>query len=91
MNINNISNLNTNINKLANREALMAILLAILYALWWAFSAYFPTAIGSSLPTLYFGLPLWFLLSCIIGPLLFMLLGVVMVLFFFKDISIETP
>lgn len=66
----------------SNREALYALGLAGLYALvWWG---------GSLLEgkgTL-FGMPLWFAVSCVFGPLLFCLLPPVMIKLFYRDIDL---
>lgn len=76
----------------ANKEAILAILLSLGYFVWWYLSAYGITpeqVTPESLPTLYFGLPLWFLLSCIIGPIIFSILCFLMVKLFYKDISLD--
>nr|WP_086938100.1 YhdT family protein [Thaumasiovibrio occultus] len=77
----------------ASREALWAIGLAVAYFLWWYCSAYGLAPETDALPTLYFGLPLWFLLACVIGPLLFTVLCAVMVKLVYHDmpLDIEAP
>ena len=77
--------------KQANKEAKWALVLTAAYFAWWYISAY---GLGSpaqdlSMPQLYFGFPLWFLLSCIIGPIVFTLLCALMVKFCYRDISLE--
>ncbi len=76
----------------AHREALVAIILALGYFAWWYTSAYgFSAPVqDTSMPELYFGMPLWFLLSCVIGPLLFTLLCALMVKIFFRDIPLDS-
>ncbi|NAW69300.1 DUF997 family protein [Vibrio sp. V27_P1S3P104] len=75
----------------AHREALTAIVLALCYLLWWYISAYGFSAPqqDTTMPTLYWGLPLWFLLSCIIGPILFTVLCAAMVKIFYRDIPLD--
>ncbi|GAA03117.1 YhdT family protein [Photobacterium leiognathi] len=75
----------------AHKEAYWAIALALAYFLWWYVSAYgLAPAIGDlSMPTLYFGLPLWFLLSCIVGPILFTVLCGVMVKVVYRDLPLD--
>ncbi len=75
----------------AHKESLWAVGLSIAYFVWWYISAYgfAPADIHQKQPELYFGFPLWFLLSCIIGPLLFTILCICMVKFVYKDMSLE--
>ena len=75
----------------AHKEAKWAIALALAYFAWWYGFAYglAPEGIEQTPPTLYFGLPLWFLLSCVIGPLLFTLLCALMVKFLYKDMPLN--
>lgn len=75
----------------AHKEAKWAIALALAYFAWWYGFAYglAPEGIEQALPTLYFGLPLWFLLACVIGPLLFTLLCALMVKYLFKDMPLD--
>ncbi|PXA72968.1 MULTISPECIES: YhdT family protein [Vibrio] len=74
-----------------HREALAALLLALSYFIWWYITAYGFSAPFDDLelPPLYFGMPLWFLLSCLVGPLIFTLLCALMVKFIYRDISLE--
>ena len=76
----------------ANKEANWSILLSLAYFAWWYVSAYgFSPDLSDvdTLPKLYFGLPLWFLLACIIGPIIFTLLCALMVKLFFRDIPLD--
>lgn len=76
----------------AHKEAKWAIGLALAYMAWWAISAYGlapnPDQI-SAMPTLYFGFPLWFLMACVIGPIVFTLLCAAMVKWIYRDMSLE--
>ncbi len=82
----------TDIDKQTRREALLSCLLAILYFIWWYGFAYglAPAPGDTVFPELLFGLPIWFFMSCIVGPLLFTLLCFIMVRCFFKNIPFET-
>ncbi len=75
----------------AHREALWAIALALGYFTWWYLSAYQFSAPmeDTRMPTLYFGMPLWFLLSCVIGPILFTVLCALMVKYLYRDIPLD--
>ena len=75
----------------AHREARWAIGLTIAYFLCWYLSAYgVAPAKGSVEPlSLVMGLPLWFLLSCIVGPCLFIVLCAAMVRYVFKDMPLD--
>ncbi len=77
--------------KQAHREAIWAVGLALGYFVWWYVSAYgFSSNTDiETLPPLYWGMPLWFLLSCIIGPIVFTILCALMVKFVFKDIPLD--
>jgi len=70
--------------KQANKEALWALALTILYVICWLMSAYLP----GNQPFL-FGLPCWFVLSCLLTPTLFIGLCIVMIKRFFKEISLD--
>ncbi len=75
----------------ARREALWAIGLALGYFVWWYCSAYqFSAPIEDTrMPTLYWGMPLWFLLSCVVGPILFTVLCAVMVKVCYQDLPLD--
>lgn len=76
----------TNIVSIARREAVLSVGLALLYMLGWWLSAYRVS------PELTFGgWPLWFLLSCLFNPLLFVGLCVVMVRYCFKTVVLDSP
>lgn len=70
---------------LARREAALCLLLTLLYFLAWYGSAYF---IPEDLEL--WEMPLWFLLSCILMPLLFIGLCALMVDRLFVDIPLDT-
>ena len=75
--------------KQANREALWAVGLAVLNFLWWYTTAY---GFGSMPPENYtyvLGLPLWFMLSCVGGLVLFSLFSWLMVRLFFQEMPLD--
>ncbi|WAT00330.1 YhdT family protein [Rouxiella chamberiensis] len=68
----------------ANREARWAFGLTIAYLLAWSLAAYLPNdAQGIT------GLPHWFEMSCLLVPLVFVLLSWVMVRVIYRDIPLE--
>lgn len=77
----------------ADKEAKWAFLLTIAYFIWWYSTAYGLApkinADVSALPDLYFGLPLWFLLSCILGPIVFTVLCALMVKYLYQDMDLD--
>ncbi|WP_261857544.1 YhdT family protein [Photobacterium sanguinicancri] len=75
----------------AHREAKWAVGLALAYFLWWYVSAYAftPAITDTSMPELYFGFPLWFLLACILGPIIFTALCGLMVKYIYQDMSLD--
>ncbi|MGX9134596.1 YhdT family protein [Rummeliibacillus sp. JY-2-4R] len=74
---------------IAHREALIGIALVIVnFAIWFGF-AY---GLGSGDPKNYtyvFGFPAWFFYSCIAGTIFMILLIMVIIKFFFKDVSFD--
>lgn len=68
----------------ARREALLSLGLAVLYMLGWWLSAY---AVPANL--MWHGWPLWFVLSCVFNPLLFIGLCAVMVRRYFKNLPLD--
>jgi len=76
----------TNIVSIARREAALSVALAVLYMGGWWLSAY---AVPPSL--MLAGWPLWFVLSCLFNPLLFVVLCVLMVRYSFKTVALEGP
>lgn len=76
--------------KQANREAVLAVGLAVLNFLWWFSTAY---GFGSKSPENYIyvlGLPLWFMLSCVGGVVLFSFFSWLMVRLFFREMSLDS-
>ncbi|MBO2536164.1 YhdT family protein [Rummeliibacillus suwonensis] len=76
--------------KIAHREALIGIALVIInFAIWFGF-AY---GLGSGDPKKYsyvFGFPAWFFYSCIAGTIFMIILIIIVIKFFFKDVSFDT-
>ncbi|MEG3132825.1 YhdT family protein [Rouxiella sp. T17] len=68
----------------ANREARWAFGLTVAYLVAWSLAAYLPNdAQGIT------GLPHWFEMSCLLVPLIFVLLSWVMVRVIYRDIPLE--
>ncbi len=68
----------------AHREARWAVALTLFYLLGWCACAYLPgNAAGVT------GLPLWFELSCLMLPVLFVALCIFMVRFLFKELPLD--
>lgn len=68
----------------AAREARWALGLSILYVIGWCVCAYLPK--GSAGPL---GFPLWFELSCIYLPILFIVLAYWVIRIIYQDISLD--
>lgn len=81
----------------AHKEAKWALELALAYFIWWYGSAYLfaPGPAQIALPKLYWGLPLWFVLACIVGPVIFTLLCALMVKYLYQEMPLtvdeDTP
>ncbi|MGO4999360.1 YhdT family protein [Oceanisphaera sp. W20_SRM_FM3] len=69
---------------IAHREAALSVSLALLYMLGWWLSAYAVPA-----TTMWHGWPLWFLLSCVFNPLLFIGLCAIMIKRYFKNLPLD--
>ena len=70
----------------AHKEALWAVALTVLYLLGWVITAYLSdNGIGIM------GLPHWFELSCILLPVVFIMLCWGMVKFLFRNIPLDGP
>lgn len=70
--------------KQAAKEARWALGLSILYVIGWCLCAYLPK--GTLGPI---GFPLWFELSCIYLPILFIVVGYWIIKIVYHDISLE--
>ncbi|STZ55824.1 Predicted membrane protein [Moraxella lacunata] len=68
-----------------NREAKWSIYLTLLYMAGWVIFAYFmPTGTGV------LGLPLWFELSCVFLPLIFILISMAVLKVVYKEMDLDT-
>ncbi len=78
-------------NRQIRREALLSLGLYLAFFVWWYVTGYGIAETGTPETYTYlFGLPLWFLLSCIVGYLLFCVATIFTVRRFFKDIDLGT-
>lgn len=71
------------------KESLVTIILYLIYFLWWYLTAY---GLGDKDPREYtylFGLPMWFVVSCIGGFLLITTLVYFSVKYIFKEVDFE--
>lgn len=75
--------------KIANREAFIGVALVIINFIWWYGFAY---GLGSKQPEEYnyvFGFPAWFFYSCVIGFIVMVVLVIIVVKFFLKEVPFE--
>ncbi|WP_234418461.1 YhdT family protein [Dongshaea marina] len=68
---------------IARREAIWSLVLALLYFICWTLSAYLIPASYSL-----WGLPLWFVTSCMLFPLGFMVLVTLMARLLFTELEL---
>lgn len=68
----------------AKKEALWALFLTILYVIGWCLCAYLPKETPGPI-----GFPLWFELSCIYLPLLFMVVAYWVIKIVYQDIPLD--
>lgn len=71
---------------IARREALLSVGLAMLYMLGWYGCAYLVPA-----DMTWHGWPVWFVLSCVFNPLLFVGLCALMIKRYFKVVALDVP
>lgn len=70
--------------KQAAKEARWTVMVSVLYVIGWCLCAYLPKATLGSM-----GFPLWFELSCIYLPILFIVVGYWVIKIVYQDISLE--
>ncbi|MEG2935881.1 MAG: YhdT family protein [Clostridium sp.] len=77
-------------NKQINKEAIISIIVYILYFIWWYVTGF---GLGSREPESYkyiMGLPVWFILSSFVGPILLIIAVIFTVKYFFVDFDLES-
>lgn len=75
--------------KIAHKEAKIGIGLVLFNFIWWFGFAY---GLGSGDPESYnyiLGMPEWFFYSCVLGFVIMIVLVIICVKFFFKEVSFE--
>ena len=75
--------------KIANREALIGVGLVIFNFIWWFGFAYGLGSAPVEEYTYVFGMPAWFFYSCVLGFFVMVILVIIMVKGFFKDVDFE--
>ncbi|RNA66865.1 YhdT family protein [Alteribacter keqinensis] len=75
--------------KIANREALIGVALVVINFVWWFGFAYGLGSAPVEEYTFIFGMPAWFVFSCIGGFLLMVALVIFVLKVFFKDVSFD--
>ena len=79
-----MSNTPSSTTRQLRREAKWSLYLTLLYLVGWVVFAYFvPTKTG------FLGLPLWFELSCIVLPILFILIGMADLKLINKEVDLD--
>lgn len=67
-----------------HKEAKWALFLVFFYMVGWVLTAYLPSNTPGVL-----GFPLWFELSCILLPIIFVIVTAIVIKLFYKDINLE--
>ncbi|MCM3490110.1 YhdT family protein [Alkalihalophilus marmarensis] len=75
--------------KITHREALIGLILVIINFAWWYGFAYGLGSKPVSEYTYIFGLPAWFFYSCVVGFLVMVVLVIIAVKGFFKEVPFE--
>jgi uncharacterized membrane protein YhdT len=76
-------------NRQINKEAIISIILYILYFVWWYVTGF---GLGSRDPSSYkyvMGLPLWFVLSSFVGPIILIVAVIFTVKYLFVNVDLE--
>jgi len=77
-------------NKQINKEAIISIVVYILYFIWWYVTGF---GLGNRDPESYkyiMGLPVWFVLSSFVGPILLIIAVIFTVKYLFVDFDLES-
>lgn len=77
-------------NRQINKEVIITIGLYLAYFVWWYVTGF---VMGEQDPSTYkfiLGLPVWFILNSIIGPIIFIVAVIFTVKFFFKNFTLES-
>lgn len=75
--------------KIAHREAWIGVGLAVIHFLWWFGFAYGMGKGKVENYTYILGLPKWFFYSCILGFFVIVVLVIIAMKFFFKEVPFE--
>jgi uncharacterized membrane protein YhdT len=80
---------NEEIRKQLKKETIITIVLYLIYFTWWYVTAYGLGSVSPEKYTYMFGLPLWFVVSCVGGFILITTLVFFSVKYLFKDIDFD--
>lgn len=76
-------------NKQINKEVIISVVLYLIYFIWWYVTG---IVIGDKDPATYtyvMGLPVWFILNSIVGPVLFITAIIFSIKCFFVEVELE--
>lgn len=76
-------------NKQINKEVIISVILYLIYFIWWYVTG---IVIGDKDPATYtyvMGLPVWFILNSIVGPVLFITAIIFSIKCFFVEVELE--
>ncbi|MEG0307211.1 MAG: YhdT family protein [Clostridium sp.] len=77
-------------NRQINKEAIISIIVYVLYFIWWYITGF---GLGNRDPSTYkyvMGFPVWFILSCFVGPILLILVVIFTVKHFFVNFNLNS-
>lgn len=76
-------------NKQIHKEVIISIILYVIYFIWWYITGFVMGDKDPSTYTYIMGLPVWFILNSIVGPILFIIAVIFSIKCFFVEVDLE--
>ncbi|MEG0134220.1 MAG: YhdT family protein [Clostridium sp.] len=76
-------------NKQIHKEVIISVILYLLYFVWWYITGFVMGDKDPSTYTFIMGLPVWFILNSIVGPILFITAVIFTIKCFFVEVDLE--
>lgn len=76
-------------NKQIHKEVFISVILYLLYFVWWYVTGFVMGHKDPSTYTFVMGLPVWFILNSIVGPILFITAVIFSIKCFFVEVDLE--
>lgn len=76
-------------NKQIHKEVIISIILYVIYFIWWYVTGFVMGDRDAATYTYIMGLPVWFILNSIVGPILFITAVIFSIKCFFVEVDLE--